>query len=151
MKRIVVLWMCIIGLFFNSCKEDDDVGIRFEPLRIVDVVFPSDMYASGTYTVTVTYIRPTSCHYIEGFDYNNTSNTERTVFLIASVLSDESCQELNEELQTSFDFQPTAAGMYVFKFWTGKGANNEDLFFTIEVSVQEPARKGVRLISTSSS
>ncbi|MCB0374809.1 MAG: hypothetical protein KDD04_02720, partial [Sinomicrobium sp.] len=61
---------------------------------------------------------------------------ETTVFLIASVFNDQPCQELNVEAEASFEFRPETAGDYVFRFWQGKNAEGDDIYYVVDVPVE---------------
>lgn len=135
MKKVLVVLGFLSIFAFSSCSVEDDLELRFEPLRVTDVNFPADLEANETYKVDVTYVRPSSCHYFEGFDYESTGETQTTVFLIASVLDEQPCQELHVEAETSFDFNPENGGVYIFRFWQGKDENGNDIYYTIDVLV----------------
>lgn len=136
MRKILVF----IGLFamftISSCNTEDDLALRFELLKITGVTFPADLQALETYQVRVTYLRPTGCHYFEGFDYDHTGPQITTVSLIASVLDEKPCQELNVEAETSFEFTPESAGTYVFRFWQGKNTDGQDIYYIVDVTVE---------------
>ena len=136
MKKILVFIGFVLTLAVSSCSNDDELDLRFEPLRVTDVNFPEEVHVLEAYQVDVTYLRPSSCHYFEGFDYENTGENETTVFLIASVFNDQPCQELNVELETSFEFKPEEAGNYTFRFWQGKNADDEDIYYSVDVLVK---------------
>lgn len=136
MKKILVLTGFLAMLSMSSCGTEDDLALRFEPLRVINVNFPENIQALESYQVGVTYLRPSSCHYFEGFDYEYTGENETTVFLIASVFNDQPCQELSVELETSFEFKPESVGTYVFRFWQGKNADGKDAYYIADVLVE---------------
>ena len=137
MKKILVFIGFLAMFAVSSCSLEDDVALRFEPLKVTDVNFPPELQMLESYQIGVSYLRPSSCHYFEGFDYENTGENETTVFLIASVLTDQPCQELNVELETSFEFKPESAGTYIFRFWQGKNADGQDVYYVFDVVVEE--------------
>jgi len=40
-------------------------------------------------------------------------------------------------VDVSFDFKVIYTGTYVFKFWQGKDVNGNDLYYIVEVPVEE--------------
>lgn len=136
MKKFVVIIGFILIAALSACSPEDDLALRFEPLEVLAVSFPEVLHPLETYKVHVTYIRPTSCHYFEGVDYEQKIENETTVFLIASVLDEQPCKELNIEAEASFDFKPQNKGDYIFRFWQGKGQDGEDIYYTVTVTVE---------------
>lgn len=139
MKKFVLYGMLSLFLLLQSCDLDDDsANFHFEALEITAVDLPETFQYGGLYDIGVTYIRPTNCHYFEGFDYNYDAETERTIVAVASVLEDRPCDDLdNVEVETSFTFEVRYYGTYVFNFWAGEDASGNAQYITIEVPVEQ--------------
>lgn len=136
MKKIVVL---LIVLFTVSCSvgSDDYLDISEELLPIESVTLPDQFVLNQIHTIGVTWVRPTTCHALKDIYYQPNDN-ERTVAVIASVFnSNNNCEEIATEIETTFNFKPTQTGLYIFKFWQGTDANNEDEYLEIEITVFE--------------
>jgi hypothetical protein len=132
MKKIV-LFLSILFLVF-SCTSDDK-KVHYETLPIQDVVVPNSFTLGQTYTITVRYFRPTTCHAFDDFYYEKALNV-RTIAVQSIVFENNNCSDLTDELkETTFDFFVANEGSYVFKFWQGKDAQGEDMFLEFEVPV----------------
>jgi hypothetical protein len=83
-----------------------------------------------TYEITLTYIRPTSCYTFSNIYYLQEAN-ERTIAVVAYVvLNNNYCETLDAETETSFIFEASEGGSYIFKFWQG-----ENNYMVVEVPV----------------
>ncbi|UOB15954.1 hypothetical protein [Abyssalbus ytuae] len=140
MKNIFVSFLVFaLILMSSSCSLDDDhqSNFHFEALEVVSADFPETFEYGNIYRINVTFNRPTTCHYFEGFDFNRTGETERTIYGVASVLEDEKCEDLTDsEVENYFDFEVIYTGTYTFKIWAGVNENDEDEFLIIEVPVE---------------
>lgn len=138
MKKTLIFLLLISGL---SCSVSDDTPRSYtEFLPIESVSMPDAFIKNQTYTIYLTYNKPTSCHLFKDIYYVVNAN-QSTVAIVSDVYPASSdCQETITEEETSFNFRPTELGSYVFKFWQGintESATNEDIYLTIEVSVTE--------------
>lgn len=133
MKKLLVL---CVALIFASCSVDDDsTNYSFEVLPVESVDIPDEFAIGEIYPITVSYYKPTTCHTFKEFYYLK-ENNERTVAPIDFVYSEDSCQNLTDELvEETFNFIVTSNGSYIFKFWQGEDANGEDQYLIIEVPV----------------
>ncbi|MDG1728249.1 MAG: hypothetical protein P8K68_02755 [Algibacter sp.] len=137
MKKILVL--CLTLVFFASCSIDDDnTSFSFEVLAVESVDIPDAFMLGEVYPITVSYLRPSTCHAFKEFYYLK-ENNERTVAPITYVFDNNDCQTLEEDnlVEDTFNFQVTSNGSYIFKFWQGKDASGETQYLTIEVPVIE--------------
>ncbi len=135
MKKFFAL-IALVALF-GSCDIDDDANFHFELLPVESATLPESFELNQTYQITVTFNRPTTCHFFNDFSYTRNSQTERTVAIIATVVNDDSCSDVVDEAprEVTFDFMALYQGTYTFNFWTGQNADGVDEFFTIEVPV----------------
>lgn len=134
MKKFFVL--CLITLLFASCSIDDDgTNFSFEILPVESVEIPDEFTLGKTYPITVSYLRPSTCHTYKEFYYLK-ENNERTVAPINYVFERTNCETLEDELvEATFNFIVTSNGSYIFKFWQGKDSEGESQYLTIEVPV----------------
>ncbi|GAA3631269.1 hypothetical protein GCM10022397_15990 [Flavivirga jejuensis] len=135
MKKFFVL--CLIAvLSASSCSlDDDDQNFSLEILPVESVDIPDEFTLGETYPVTVSYLRPSTCHAFKEFYYLK-ENNERTIAPINYVFERDNCENLQEELvEATFDFTVTSNGSYIFKFWQGKDTDGESQYLTIEIPV----------------
>ncbi|TGV03776.1 hypothetical protein EM932_05015 [Flavivirga rizhaonensis] len=136
MKKFFVF--CFMALLFVSCSIDDDgPNFSFEILPVESVEIPDEFTLGETYPITVSYLRPTTCHTFKEFYYLK-ENNQRTVAPINYLFEKDDCETLDNELvESTFNFIVTGNGSYIFKFWQGEDTDGEDQFLTIEVPVVE--------------
>lgn len=134
MKRI--LSVIIILVFFISCSVEDTLQeYTVEKMPIESVDLPQVFVYGNTYTVTITYEKPTSCHGYDGIIFSREENT-RTIAIQNILVVGSNCQDLtNEFAETSFDITVEEYEPYVFKFWQGKNDDGEDIFLEYEIMV----------------
>jgi hypothetical protein len=135
MKKLLIL---LVTLTVFSCSLDDDSLENYQdPMPIETALLPDEFTVGETYEITLTYLRPTTCHAFSGIYYQK-HNNERTVVVIGTVFqSNGNCTDLNSELEATFNFKATEAGSYIFKFWQGEDENGEDNYIIIEVPAVE--------------
>lgn len=134
MKKLIAL--CLTLVLFASCSTDD-LNFGFEILPVESVDIPNEFELGETYPITVSYLRPSTCHTFREFYYLK-ENNERTVAPINYVFENNDCDDLEDVLiEETFDFIVTSNGSYIFKFWQGEDTNGEDQYLTIEVPVIE--------------
>jgi hypothetical protein len=134
MKRLVVF--CLTLMLFASCSVDDDsTSFSFEVLPVESVDIPDEFELGETYPITVSYLRPSTCHGFKEFYYLK-ENNERTVAPITYVFDNNDCETLEDKLvEATFNFIVTSNGSYIFKFWQGEGTDGETQYLIIEVPV----------------
>lgn len=134
MKRFIVLSFML--LLFGACSSDDDtVNFNFEILPIESVDIPDEFELGEVYPITISYLKPTTCHAFNELYYLKETN-ERTVAVIDYVFDRNDCETLeNEMVETTFNFIVNSNGSYIFKFWQGEDDQGEDVYLTIEVPV----------------
>ncbi|MBJ6368209.1 hypothetical protein [Snuella sedimenti] len=134
MKKFLVFCMTLV--LFSACSIDDDgTNYDLEVLPIESVDIPDEFALGETYPITITYLKPSTCHAFKEFYYLK-DNNERTVAAINYVFEKDNCEVLENELvEATFNFVVTSNGSYIFKFWQGEDENNEDQYLIIEVPV----------------
>ncbi|NNE76231.1 MAG: hypothetical protein HKN31_04080, partial [Pricia sp.] len=60
-----------------------------------------------------------------------------TVSAIGVLLEQDVCNEVNEEVEDSFQFEVLYTEPYLFRFYTGDDANGDPEFLEIEVPVSD--------------
>jgi hypothetical protein len=131
-KNLLVVLLC--SFFALSCSLNDDSIEDFQQLLPIDTaMLPQTVEVGVAEDILITYNRPTNCHAYNDIYYTKNSN-ERTVSVISTYFaSNGNCTPLNASAEASFRFKAEEAGTYIFKFWQGKDANNEDVYLTYEV------------------
>ena len=131
------LWLgLVLVLGLTGCDIDnDDVNYHFVPLQITSVDLPESFELNATYEVSVTFIRPNTCVFFEGFDIRNTDITVRNVVAIGSELEDQECAQVVEEVTATFNFLVLYTDTYVFRFWTGEDEDGVSEYIEITVPV----------------
>ncbi len=133
MNRLIIITLSLI--LFASCSNDDRLEYSLEILPVESVNIPESFTLGEVYPITVSYLRPTTCHSFKEFYYRKNLN-ERTVAVINYNLQDNNCVDLSDELvEATFNFIVTSNGSYIFKFWQGVDENDEDQYLIIEVPV----------------
>ena len=140
MKKVVLgCLFCVLLFSFSSCDLNDDTqNFHFTTLSVVEASLPESFQLNETYTIDVTYLRPDSCTFFEGFDVAIPSETRRNVTVIGSVFTDDNaCTQLAEEVVASFEFNVIFTGTYTFRFYTGQDDSGNATFIEYTVPVVE--------------
>ena len=134
MKKLLILGFLLT--LFSSCDiKDDGSDFVLDILPVESVDIPDSFTIGEVYPITVTYLRPSTCHAFREFYYAKENNI-RTVAVITYKFLDNDCEDLENELaEETFNFKVTSNGSYIFKFWQGEDDNGENQYLTIEVPV----------------
>jgi len=109
------------------------LALKVLPVESVDI--PDEFELGETYPITVSYLRPSTCHGFKEFYYLK-ENNERTVAPITYVFDNNDCETLEDNLvEATFNFIVTSNGSYIFKFWQGEDTDGETQYLIIEVPV----------------
>ncbi|MEM8764296.1 MAG: hypothetical protein AAGD88_10820 [Bacteroidota bacterium] len=141
MKRIPMVFLSLVLMCTYSCNlDDDEPNFHFTTLSVVSANLPDTFDLFSTYVVEVTYLRPNSCTFFEGFDVSGTEETERVVAVIGTVITDSetACNEQAEEVTASFRFRVNFTEDYTFRFYTGLDSegNGEYIEYTVPVTAR---------------
>ena len=135
MTKLLALSLALILCASCSLDNGNETNFRDEFLPVESVDIPSEFTLGETYPITVTYLRPTSCHFFRDFYYLKNLN-ERIIAPKTIVYENDNCETLENVLEeATFNFIVTSNGSYIFKFWQGEDANGDDQYLTIEVPV----------------
>jgi len=139
MKKILFLALIMSSMIFNSCVVDDnasDVQFSFELVPVDSVEMPLAFSLGSTYTISVIYKRPSTCHAFSNFEYVQQTGNVRTVAVVNFVTIGTDCETLEEEFKTeTFGFNALSSEPYTFKFWQGRDDEGEDIYLVYEVPV----------------
>lgn len=130
MKRIYTITLLVaIGLFFSNCELDTRENFYFVSLRITDADIPEFFVSNQSHNMDVTFLRPDSCTYFQGFDVFADENGVTTIVAIGSVLTqEESCSSI-EELLTDFVTIPVRdVDFYTLRFYIGEDTEGNPLY-----------------------
>lgn len=140
MKILTSLLLVLVLISVSSCDIDDDnTNFHYETLEITEATLPEAFEYGELYTIEFTYLRPSDCHFYEGFDFQKTEKTERTIYAIGGVLDEKDCKDLTENNTgtATFEFEVRYRDPYTFKFYQGENEDGEEQYITIEVPVEE--------------
>ena len=133
MKKALIL---LVGLILFSCSSNDDSLYNYQdpmPIELVDL--PEEFVLNEEYEITITYLKPTTCHVFNDILYQEDNNIS-TVIVIGTVFHNNgNCTDLNTEFEANFNFTANNIGSHIFKFWKGLDDNGEDIYLIVEVPV----------------
>lgn len=139
MNKFYILILSIFTLI--SCSVDDNRNeFHFEVLKIESFDVPIEFVTGATYPITVTYKRPTSCHYFNNLYFYREEST-RKIGIESIVEQRDNCNTFDEatnpEIEYTFDFKviQDAGTTYLFKFYKGKDANGTSIFEEVTIPV----------------
>ncbi|WP_282786315.1 hypothetical protein [Flavobacterium croceum] len=133
MKKQLLSLACV-GLFI-SCNPNDDTDNFVTNVYPVNTVEMPNKFAVDSITqIPLTFNRPSSCHFLDGFYYEKSDFT-RTVAVLLTANRDQACQTVVTPTQTVLKFKPQVQGTYHFKFWKGENPQGIDEFFEYDVVV----------------
>lgn len=135
MKKIALFLVLMTTLL--SCSLDEPDSYTYYVLPIESYTLPETFVKGQSHEIKLKYQKPTAC-YIYGGIYYYSENSTRTIGINASVKNGENCSDtLPPETEVSFNFTPTTAGVYTFKFYKGEDDAGEDEFEEVEITVTE--------------
>lgn len=135
-----LIFSCFIFVFLTACSADDENSGEVQDLvEVVSVSFPENLVHRSSHQIEVVYRKPTSCHRFLGFDLIQNRNEIRVGVVNNFLTGNENCRELQNVTATAtLNFVAERDDFYIFKFWRGKNAANQDVFLTKEISVIQP-------------
>lgn len=135
MKKIALFLVLMTTLL--SCSVDEPDRYTNYILPIESYVMPETFTKNGMYEIKLKYQKPTACYNYRGIYYYS-ENSTRTVAIYADVKEGEVCSDVLPPLsEVSFNFTPTTAGTYTFKFYKGPDEEGKDKFEEVEITVAE--------------
>ncbi|MEM6515293.1 MAG: hypothetical protein AAF688_03850 [Bacteroidota bacterium] len=135
MKKFYVLFVLFIGLASCSIEDEDRPAYSTDFVGIESVDMPEEFILGQTHEITMTFLRPTSCHLFYDLFYDIEEN-QRTVAITTISPVEQDCEVLeDDEVEVSFNFEVLDTEPYVFRFYQGEDENGEDVFHIVEVPV----------------
>lgn len=139
MNRVFSIFCCISLLYIlNSCSiERSDSNFNFTVLETVSADFPEAFEINETYDIDVVLLRPDSCSFFEGFEVTSPELTTRVIAAVGTVLTNQECSVVLEEITTTITFRIDYPGPYLFRFFIGVDELGNPLFQEYEVPVNQ--------------
>lgn len=138
MKRLFFIFSSLVVLSLSGgCSlNDDGPNFHFVPLKIVSADVPESFELNQTYRITVIYEVPNGCTNFSHFEVPKSDTTERSVIVFGIERTDqETCAQVVQEEQASFNFVCLYDQTYIFRFWQGESADGQQQYLEIEVPV----------------
>lgn len=136
MRRVFALFLVVVTA---SCSlSDEDTNFEFVRLSVESAEAPESVFINVPFEIQVNYLRPTDCHFVEGFELLSVDESINTFTyaLIGSFIDQNACQvPESNELQIGLDFVISIPGSYIFRFWQGTDDEGQDQFLTLQIPV----------------
>lgn len=137
MKYFLIIVAIIAAMSLNSCEiSDDGLRVSYDVVAIDSVQMPATFSFGQTYEIPVFYNKPTDCHVFEGFNIIPQLNI-RNISTVMARLDSGGCQDGQFPEEQTLRFTAASNGSYIFRFFTGFDANNEETFLEYTVQVLE--------------
>ncbi|WP_438962850.1 hypothetical protein [Nonlabens sp.] len=137
MKYFLIIIAVIATISLTSCEvSDDGLRVSYDVVAIDSVQMPASFNFGQTYEIPVFYNKPTDCHVFEGFNISQELNI-RNISTVLARLDSGGCIDGQFLEQQTLRFTAASNGSYVFRFFTGLNANNEETFLEYTVQVLE--------------
>ena len=147
MKKLIFLF-AVVSLL-TACSIEDEPNILFVPAEVVETNLPESFTLGENFVVEVTYLLPSACHSAAGLQVTTgveQDETLRDIYItgVASIEEGLKCttQSDNLERKSSFRIIIEESEPYTFYLWTGLDENDENVFTSIVVPVEEPGTEG---------
>ncbi|OYX82511.1 MAG: hypothetical protein B7Y83_14545 [Flavobacteriales bacterium 32-34-25] len=109
-----------------SCSVDEPDTYTEHFLPVETYTIPSDMRLNQSYTITLTYQKPTACYDFNDIYFGKEGLT-RTIAVFAYTKDGQECSDaLPPVSSVSFVFNPITTGTYNFKFFKGTDKDVDD-------------------------
>ena len=137
MIRKVLAFFCIAIVFsFYGCDISSDENFQFVTLKITAVELPLSFEQNVDHTIQVTYERPDNCTFFEGFDVFEGENNTRSIVAIGSLLEQDECVLMQDEVNASFQFTAVNGSPYILRFYSGDDENGNPIYLEYIVPVR---------------
>lgn len=139
-KRLLLFVAIPLFLCFNyACTPDRGSEYHYEILPVESFEVPESFILGETYSILVRYNRPTTCHYFSNIYWDRNLN-ERVIAIQSLVEQRNNCLPSPEDemlFTRTFNFMVTNNGSYIFKFFKGHDEEDNPIFETIEIPVED--------------
>ena len=138
MKKILALFLLVFcGLNFSGCELDTGENFHFVSLEITSADVPENFVLDRTHNIRVTYSRPDSCTFFQGFDVFAETGGLRTITAIGSVFTEEDCAQQQESVTGTLTITAILQESYTLRFYTGVDADGNPQYLEYVVPVIE--------------
>lgn len=135
MKKIVLL--LLVSLIGISCSvSDDHVNYHYEVLPVESFELPESFKLGEIHYITLKYKRPNDC-YVSPSLYFEKDEQIRTIAIQTLVANLNECATVPDEgtKELTFRFEVVSSTPYVFKFFKGKDENDQPVFESVTIPV----------------
>lgn len=131
------LFFLVLSFSLLACTSNSDNFIEFEELGSITAVDgPETVIVGQQSAFVITYRVPENCYSFQRLDFSINGN-ERVIAVVFAI-TDNDCTPLsNFTEQVTFDIQPEATGVFIFKFFSGNDPQGQPTFITKEVTVTD--------------
>jgi len=136
MKKVLAFFCAAVVFSFSSCDIASDENFQFITLKITAVELPLSFEQRVSHTIQVTYERPDNCTFFEGFDVFEGEANTRSIVAIGSLLEQNECVLMEDEVNASFQFTPINGGPYTLRFYSGDDENGDSIYLEYVISVK---------------
>lgn len=135
-KKVIAL-LCVIVVFsFYGCDISSEENFQFVNLKIVSVELPESFQQNASHNIQVTYERPDTCTFFEGFDVFEGELNTRSIVAIGSFLEQEDCVLMDDDITASFEFTALNIGTYTLRFYSGNDVDGNPEYLEYIVPVR---------------
>lgn len=129
------MFFLILVTALFGCSNDDGNDVHYEYIPVDSVVLPVEFKKDSIYELPFKYVRPTTCHFFDGFYYDRNSNV-RTIAIVNGVVEQDNCTTAPINPMTEIlHFIPTTETSYIFKLWKGEDSSGNDIYEEHEIPV----------------
>jgi len=136
MRKVLAFLSIAIVFSFYGCDISSDENFQFITLKITSVVLPASFEQNATHDIQVTYERPDNCAFFEGFDVFEGDSNTRSIVAIGSLLEQDDCILLEDEVEASFQFTAVNSSPYTLRFYSGDDENGNPVYLEYLIPVR---------------
>lgn len=133
MKKVALL--LVLMTTFISCNVGDVDSYTNHILPIESYDMPDSFVINQTYTIGLTYQKPTVCYNFRDVYIAGSENT-RTIAIYTDTKDGQACTYVLPPVSTvSVQFTPQFTGTYTFRFYKGPDGDGNDTFEEVQFEV----------------
>ena len=136
MKKVLAVFCVTMAFVFYGCDIDPEENFQFVTLEITAVELPLNFEQNATHNIQVTYRRPNDCTFFEGFDVFDGDLNTRSIVAIGSLLEQDQCVLMEDEVNASFQFTALNIGTYTMRFYSGEDESGNPVYLEYIVPVK---------------
>lgn len=128
----------VFGVLFTNCLGDNRGDNVIYGYLATTKIENKEIKATGELSkLTVTYKTTNTCQAFVQFQIVKNVDNVIELGVVGSQRSGDGCTDKAEEKTSEFTFTPPKAGIYTFKFWSGKNSDNTDQFIEHKVEIKD--------------